>query len=196
MDNEDESSRDTPQLVSYEFALSHDEAQAGATKVLTRNGKRLEVRIPAGARNHQIVRLRNAQRITDGHDGDILIHVVVSPHTSTAGSVNAVTDASFEHEVLKADLPVLVDFWAPWCAPCRALAPITESFASEYAERMKFCKLNVDENPLASRRYQVASIPSIIFFNRGLIADVAVGAMPAAELKARIEAVLKKSGRR
>ncbi len=194
MENEDATSGDTPQLVSYEFALSRDEAQAGATRVLTRNGKRLEVRIPAGARNNQVVRLRHARRITDGHDGDILIHVLVRPDTTTTGSVNPVTDASFEREVLKADLPVLVDFWAPWCAPCRALAPIAERLASEYAGRVKFCKLNVDENPLASRRYQVASIPSVVFFNRGLIADVAVGAIPALELKSRIEAVLKKSG--
>jgi len=115
------------------------------------------------------------------------VHVESSPESAT---VQTVSDATFEAEVLKSPLPVFVDFWAPWCGPCRALAPLTEQLAKDYAGRMKFCKLNVDENPLASRKYQVASIPTMIFFRQGQIADVSVGAAPAQELRRRVDAVL------
>ena len=101
-----------------------------------------------------------------------------------------VSDATFEAEVLKSPLPVLVDFWAPWCGPCRALAPVTERLAGEYAGRMIFCKLNVDENPLASRKYQVMSIPTVLLFNQGRIADMSVGAVSEGDLKSRIETLL------
>ncbi len=182
-----------PQPVTYELVLSQEEAQTGVARVLTRNGKRLEVKVPAGARKHQVVRLRNAQRLTDGHDGDILIRLIVQSESSTSGTVQQVTDDTFESEVLHAPIPVLVDFWAPWCGPCQAMAPVTELLASEYSAQMKFCKLNVDENPLASRKYQVASIPAIMLFRDGRIADVSVGAVSAHELRTRIETVLAKT---
>ncbi len=135
--------------------------------------------------------MANALRTTDGSEGDILIRVHFAP-SSESGSVQVVTDATFEAEVLNSPLPVFVDFWAPWCGPCRALAPVTERLAAEYSGRCRFCKLNVDENPLASRKYQVASIPTVLLFKHGRIADVSVGAAPERELRDRIEAVLSR----
>ncbi len=179
----------TPGPVKYQLTLTVDEASAGVTRVLTRNTKKLEVRIPPGTRDNQVVRLTNALRVTDGQAGDILIQIHVAARSASEG-VRAVTDATFEAEVLKSQLPVLVDFWAPWCGPCRALAPVTEQMAQEFSERLKVCKLNVDENPLASRKYQVASVPTMIFFKRGMIADVSVGALSAPEMRRKIDAVL------
>ncbi len=194
MEKDSDRATNAPQPVTYELVLSHKEAQAGVARVLTRNGKRLEVRVPAGACQHQVVRLRNAQRVTDGHDGDILIRIIIQSESSASTTVQPVTDATFESEVLQAPIPVLVDFWAPWCGPCQTIAPVIELLASEYSDRIKFCKLNVDENPLASRKYQVASIPAIMLFRDGRIADVNVGAVSAQELRTRIETVLAKSG--
>ncbi len=189
MDQGFDESAQTPGAATYDLTLPALQALAGTTRLLTRNGKRLEVKIPSGTRDGQTVRLANALRVTDGGEGDILIrvHVESSPESAT---VQTVSDATFEAEVLKSPLPVFVDFWAPWCGPCRALAPLTEQLAKDYAGRMKFCKLNVDENPLASRKYQVASIPTMIFFRQGQIADVSVGAAPAQELRRRVDAVL------
>lgn len=175
--------------VSYSLTLSAEEAAAGATRVLTRHNKRLEVKVPPGARSGQAVRLRNALKVTDDREGDILIRLVVQTGAGS-GEVKIVTDATFEGDVLNSAVPVLVDFWAPWCGPCKALAPATERLASEYAGRVKFCKVNVDENPLASRRYQVASIPTVLLFKGGRIADVSVGAVSAGDLRARIDRVL------
>ncbi len=185
------SSQDTPQSVAYRLTVSREEAQRGTLRRVARRGKHLEIKIPPGTRNHQVIRLRNALRITDSTEGDILIDVAVTDHATATHEVQTVNDATFEQEVLKSSLPVLVDFWAPWCAPCRAIAPITEKLAAEYAGRVKFCKVNVDENPLASRRYQISSIPSILYFRDGLIADVSLGAVAAQEIKLRIEALLK-----
>ncbi len=189
MEQEFEERIRTPGAASYDLTLPALQAVAGTTRLLTRNTKRLEVKIPPRTRDGQVVRLANALRVTDGTEGDILIrvHVAASPES---GAIQVVTDATFEAEVLKASLPVFVDFWAPWCGPCRALAPVTEHLAAEYSGRCKFCKLNVDENPLASRKYQVASIPTVLFFKHGRIADVSVGAAPERELQARIETVL------
>ncbi len=175
--------------VTYNLTLSAAEAESGVTKVLTRHKKRLEVRVPAGARSGQSVRLRNALKVTDEREGDILIRLTVQTGAGSGG-VNVVTDASFEPEVLQSSVPVVVDFWAPWCGPCKALAPVTEKLAAEYAGRVKFCKLNVDENPLASRKYQVASIPTVLLFKNGRIADVSVGAVSAGDLRSRIDRVL------
>ena len=175
-----------PASVKYDIVLSEQEAAMGLSRVLERGGKRLEVKIPANVQTGRTIRLRNALRITDGRDGDILVTVRVQAAAGERG-VLVVTDASFEREVLKSAVPVLVDFWAPWCGPCRMVAPVVEKLCAEYAGRVKFCKLNVDENRLASQRYQVMSIPTVILFKKGLIADMSVGAelYPAPEGPAR-----------
>jgi thioredoxin 1 len=90
--------------------------------------------------------------------------------------VSEVTDDTFEQEVIQADLPVVVDFWAPWCGPCRVVNPIIEDLASQHGERVKFVKLNVDDNPGTSTRYNVLSIPTVILFERGQAQETVIGA--------------------
>ena len=96
--------------------------------------------------------------------------------------VQQVTDASFETDVLKSDVPVLIDFWAPWCGPCKAIAPVVEELAKEYAGRLKVVKMNVDDNPQTPSRYGVRGIPNLILFKGGKVSDQIVGAVPKAQL--------------
>ena len=98
-----------------------------------------------------------------------------------------VTDANFKSEVLESDLPVLVDFWAPWCGPCRMVAPVVEELARSYEGRLKVGKVNVDENPEISRAYGIQSIPTLMVFKNGQIAERIVGALP----KPMLEKALK-----
>jgi thioredoxin 1 len=90
--------------------------------------------------------------------------------------VREVTDATFEAEVLKAERPVVVDFWAPWCGPCHAITPVLQSLEDEAGERIVFTKLNVDENPVAASRYGVLSIPTVILFAGGEVKESVLGA--------------------
>jgi len=101
-----------------------------------------------------------------------------------------VSDKSFAAEVLNADLPVLVDFWATWCGPCRSIGPIVEELAKEFTGRVKVTKLNVDENPTTPSQYGVRGIPTLILFKDGKILDQIVGAVPKTRLKAMIEKAL------
>jgi thioredoxin 1 len=101
-----------------------------------------------------------------------------------------ITDESFEGEVLKSKVPVVVDFWAPWCGPCMMISPITEKLSKEYDGRVKFCKLNVDENPQAAMKYQVMSIPLLLFFNGGRMVDESLGAVPENMIRPKVEGLL------
>ena len=104
--------------------------------------------------------------------------------------VTEVNDQSFENEVLKCDIPVVVDFWAPWCGPCRMIAPVTEKLSEEYADRVKFCKVNVDENPEMAQKYGVMSIPLLLFFKDSQQVDSVLGAVPEAMIKPKVESLL------
>jgi thioredoxin 1 len=96
-------------------------------------------------------------------------------------NVAQVSDASFEGDILKSDVPVLVDFWAPWCGPCRSVAPIVDDLANEYAGKLKVAKINVDESTAVAMKYQITSIPTFIVFKNGEVADRALGALPRSE---------------
>lgn len=101
-----------------------------------------------------------------------------------------VTDSSFETEILKATVPALVDFWATWCAPCKAIAPIVEEMADTYAGKVKIAKMNVDENPATPGKYGVRGIPTLILFKNGQVVDQLVGAVPKTQVKALIDKAL------
>ena len=101
-----------------------------------------------------------------------------------------VDDKSFASEVLEADLPVLVDFWATWCGPCRSISPIVEELAKEFMGKIKVTKLNVDESPATPSQYGVRGIPTLILFKGGKILDQIVGAVPKARLKTMLEKAL------
>ena len=100
------------------------------------------------------------------------------------------TDSNFDKEVLENDVPVLVDFWAPWCAPCRIVGPIVEELAHEYQGRLKVVKLNVDENPGIAMRYGIRSIPTLAVFNNGEAVTGVIGAAPKEQLKEMVEKVV------
>jgi thioredoxin 1 len=105
-------------------------------------------------------------------------------------SPTEVTDATFETEVLKNDLPVLVDFWAPWCGPCRMVAPIVDELSEEYSGKVEFRKMNTDENVQTPTKYQIRSIPALLIFKQGELAGTIVGFRPKSDLKKRLDEVL------
>lgn len=105
-------------------------------------------------------------------------------------NVTAVADDTFELEVLKSSTPVLIDFWAPWCAPCRAIAPIVEELSATYAGKLKVVKMNVDDNPKTPSRYGVRGIPNLILFQNGEVKEQIVGAVPKAQLVKVIDRVV------
>ena len=98
------------------------------------------------------------------------------------------TDSNFEVEALNSDKPVMVDFWAEWCGPCRMVGPIVEEVAKEYGDKALVSKLNVDNNPGVAQKYGIRSIPTILFFKNGEIVDRQVGAVPKAALVKKLEA--------
>jgi thioredoxin 1 len=96
------------------------------------------------------------------------------------------SDATFEQEVLKSELPVLVDFWAPWCGPCRIIAPAVEAIAAERAGTLKVFKLNVDDNPATSQKYGITGIPTLILFKGGDVKETVIGVVPKTKLEEMI----------
>ncbi|MEW6301231.1 MAG: thioredoxin [Thermodesulfobacteriota bacterium] len=107
-----------------------------------------------------------------------------------AGNIVEVSDATFASEVLQAPTPVLIDFWAPWCGPCRAIAPLVEEIANEYAGKLKVVKMNVDDNPRTPAQYGVRGIPNLIVFKNGEVQQQIVGAVPKAQLVKAISTVV------
>ena len=107
-----------------------------------------------------------------------------------AGNVSEVTDNNFQAEVLESDLPVLVDFWAPWCGPCRMVGPVVEEIAAEKQGALKVSKLNTDDNQQTAIRYNVMSIPTLIVFKNGQEVKRVVGAYPKKRLESEIEPAL------
>lgn len=107
-----------------------------------------------------------------------------------AGNVQEISDTNFEAEVVKSSVPVLLDFWAPWCGPCKSIAPVIEELSNEYQGKVKFAKMNVDENPRTPSKFNVRGIPYLAFFKGGEVVESIVGAVPKDQLVAAIKRVL------
>jgi thioredoxin 1 len=107
-----------------------------------------------------------------------------------AGNVSEVTDNNFQAEVIESEVPVLVDFWAPWCGPCRMVAPVVEQIAEERGDQLKVVKMNIDENQDTAVQFNVLSIPTLILFRNGEAAKTVIGAYPKRKLEAELEPVL------
>ena len=101
-----------------------------------------------------------------------------------------ISDSSFDKDVLEAEGPVLVDFWAEWCGPCKMIAPVLEEIASEYAEKLKVCKMDVDANPNTAPKYGIRGIPTLILFNNGDVAGTKVGALSKTQLSEFIDSAM------
>ncbi len=104
-------------------------------------------------------------------------------------AISDVTDAQFEEEVIKSDRPVLVDFWAEWCAPCRMLAPVVKEIADEFGDRIRVYKMDLDANPQTPQRYNVRAVPTLLLFKSGEVADQLVGAVPKARIVEKLKAI-------
>ena len=101
-----------------------------------------------------------------------------------------ITDASFEQDVIKSDTPVMVDFWAEWCGPCKMIAPVLDELANDYAGRLKICKLNVDSNTQTAPKFGIRGIPTLIIFKNGEVAGTKVGALSKSQLAAFIDTMI------
>ncbi|MHC1727871.1 MAG: thioredoxin [Syntrophobacteraceae bacterium] len=107
-----------------------------------------------------------------------------------AGNIIEVTDSNFEQEVLQSDLPVLVDFWAPWCGPCRAIAPVVEELSADYGAKLKVAKCNVDDNPKVPGKFGIRAIPTLIIFKGGSVSEQITGAVAKSQITAAIDKVV------
>jgi thioredoxin 1 len=104
--------------------------------------------------------------------------------------ITEVTDQTFDTEVVKSGRSVLVDFWAPWCGPCRSLSPLLEKLAVEYKDKIKIVKVNIDENPEIASKYNISAIPTVLFFKNGQVMEQVIGIRPLDELKKITDEVL------
>ncbi|MEZ4754800.1 MAG: thioredoxin [Bdellovibrionota bacterium] len=105
-------------------------------------------------------------------------------------NVNDISDANFDSEVLQSNIPVLVDFWAPWCGPCKSIAPLLDEIAKDYSGKLKVVKMNVDDNPKTPTAYNVRGIPNLVFFKGGEVVEQVVGAVPKDQLTAAVDKIL------
>ncbi len=101
-----------------------------------------------------------------------------------------IDDGSFDTEILQSDKPVLVDFWAPWCGPCKAIGPVIEELATEYGDKVKFAKCNVDDNPATPSKYGIRAIPTLIFFKEGNVVDQITGMVAKAKLEETLSGIV------
>jgi thioredoxin 1 len=107
-----------------------------------------------------------------------------------AKGIDDINDGSFDGEILKADKPVVVDFWAPWCGPCKAIGPIVEELAGTYGDQVKFAKCNVDDNPVTPGKYGIKAIPTLIFFKDGKVVDQITGMVAKTKLEDALKSLL------
>ena len=107
-----------------------------------------------------------------------------------AGNVIEISDNQFDEEVLKASVPVLVDFWAPWCGPCKSIAPVLEEISKDFSGKLKIVKINVDENPRSPTTYNVRGIPNLVFFKGGKVVEQIIGAVPKDQLMTAINKLI------
>ncbi len=108
-----------------------------------------------------------------------------------AEGVMEIDDSSFETEVLKSEMPVLVDFWAPWCGPCKAIGPVIEELAGSFGDKIKFAKCNVDNNPVTPGKYGIKAIPTLIFFKDGNVAEQITGMVAKSKLEDTVNTILQ-----
>ncbi|MHB9132132.1 MAG: thioredoxin [Armatimonadota bacterium] len=138
------------------------------------------------ARNRQAIQPRNEASSTAPAAGTLSAPSAALPAPTGTVHPIEVTQATFSAQVLKANTPVMVDFWAPWCGPCRQFSPIIEQIAEEQKGQIKVVKVNIDDNPQLATQYGVDSIPTLIFFKQGKEVDRTVGALPREEVLARL----------
>jgi thioredoxin 1 len=119
-----------------------------------------------------------------------LPNILSKGYSIMAAGIMEIEDSSFDSEVVKSDKPVVVDFWAPWCGPCKAIGPILDELANSYGDKMKFTKCNVDDNPVTPGKFGIKAIPTLIFFKNGEVADQITGMVAKSKLEEAIDNVL------
>jgi thioredoxin 1 len=121
---------------------------------------------------------------------DAILYEATYKENEMSGPVSDVTDNNFQAEVIESDVPVLVDFWAPWCGPCRRVSPVVEEIASERGEALKVVKLNIDENQQTAVKFNVMSIPTLMLFKQGEVKKTVIGAYPKRKIEEELEPAL------